>query len=79
MAETKGVLIVAEVQEGKLSSISAELLGVGKKLAGELGQDLAAVVIGSGVGDAAKEAVSFGADKVYVIDNPMFADYVNDA
>ncbi len=72
------VLVVAEVVEGKLASISAEVLGIGKKLAGDLGQGLAAVVIGSGVGDAANEAVFFGADKVYVIDNPIFADYTTD-
>lgn len=73
-----GVLVVAEVIEGKLASITAEALGIGKKLAGDLGQELAAVVIGSGVGDAANEAASGGADKVYVIDNAMFADYTTD-
>ena len=39
MAETKGVLIVGELLEGKLSSISAELLGIGRKLADALGPD----------------------------------------
>ena len=78
MAETKGVLIVGEVVEGKLAAVSTELLGIGRKLANDLGQELAAVLIGSGVGDLANEAISFGADKVYVIDNPMFADYTTD-
>ena len=45
-----GVLVVGEVVEGKLASASAEALGIGKKLAGDLGQELAAVVIGSGIG-----------------------------
>ncbi|MDD5093045.1 MAG: electron transfer flavoprotein subunit alpha/FixB family protein [Dehalococcoidia bacterium] len=79
MSENKGVLIVGELLEGKLASITGELLGIGRKLADSLGQNLSAVLIGSGVGDLANEAVALGADKVYVIDNPMFKDYLTDA
>jgi len=78
MADTKGVLIVAETIEGKLSPISTELLGIGRKLADTLGQELAAVLIGSGIAGLANELASFGADKVYVIDNDMFANYTTD-
>ncbi len=73
-----GVLVFGEVSEGKLAAVSTEALGIGRKLADSLGQQLAAVVIGSGIGNVANEAVSFGADKVYVIDNEMFAQYTND-
>lgn len=72
-------MVVGELIEGKLAAITTELLGAAKKLAGDLGQNVSAVIIGSGIGDAANEAISFGADKVYVIDNEMFADYTNDA
>ena len=68
----------ADAPEGKLAAISAELLGIGRKLADALGQDLSAVLIGSGVGDFASELVSYGADKVYVIDHPALADYTTD-
>ncbi|MBM3133320.1 MAG: electron transfer flavoprotein subunit alpha/FixB family protein [Chloroflexi bacterium] len=78
MADTKGIMIVGEVADGKLSATATELLGAARKIAGELKQEVIAAVIGSGVGEAAKEAVAFGADKVYVIDNPMFKDYTND-
>ena len=37
MADTKGVLVVSEVHEGKLAAITTELLGIGRKLADELG------------------------------------------
>lgn len=79
MAETKGVMVVAEIVEGKLAPITKELLGAARKLAGELQQEVMAAVIGSGVGEAAKEAVAFGADKVYTMDAPLFKDYTNDA
>ncbi|MFO8101722.1 MAG: electron transfer flavoprotein subunit alpha/FixB family protein [Dehalococcoidia bacterium] len=73
-----GVLVFGEVVEGKLAAISTEALGIGRKLADSLGQELAAVIIGSGISKVANEAISFGADKVYVIDNEMFATYTND-
>ncbi len=78
MAEGKGVLILGECADGKLASVSTELLGIGKKLAGELGEELVAVVLGDNVGDAPKGAVAFGADKVYVIQSPLLKEYTTD-
>jgi electron transfer flavoprotein alpha subunit len=74
-----GVMILGEILEGKLASVSAELLGAGRKLAGDLGQELSAVLIGSGVGGFASQAIASGADKVYVVDDPLLADYQTDA
>ncbi len=79
MAENNGVLIVGEVEEGQLSPITAELAGIGKKLADDLGQGLSTVLIGSELGDIPKEVVSLGADKVYTIDNPLFKNYQTDS
>jgi electron transfer flavoprotein alpha subunit len=79
MAEYKGVLICGEVTDGELAPITLELLGIGRKLADELGQELTATILGSGVGEAAKEAIPFGADKVYVVDDPLLKDYQADS
>jgi len=79
MAEYKGVMIYGEVTEGKLSAITTELLGCGKKLADELGQELYAVLAGSDISSLAEEAIAFGADKVYVVDDPLLADYQTDS
>jgi len=79
MAEYNGVLIYAETGEGKLKAISTELLGCGRKLADDVGQELGAVVAGSGVSSLAREAVAFGADKVYVVDAPLLEDYQTDS
>ncbi len=78
MAEYKGVLVHCEVTEGKLAAIATELLGCGRKLADDLGQELSAVVTGNDVSNAAKDAVAFGADKVYVVDDPLLEDYQTD-
>jgi len=79
MAENKGVLVLCETKEGKLASISTELLGGGRKLADDLGQELSAVLVGSGVANLAQEATAYGADKVYVVDDPLLKDYQTDS
>jgi electron transfer flavoprotein alpha subunit len=79
MAEYKGVMAFCEATEGKLASISTELLGCGRKLADDLGQKLSAVLVGSGTSSLAQEAIFFGADKAYVVDDPLLQDYQTDA
>jgi len=79
MAEYKGVMVYCEVTDGKLAAIATELLGCGRKLADDLGQELCAVLVGSKMGSLAQEAITFGADKVYVIDDPLLKDYQTDS
>lgn len=79
MAEYKGVMVCGEIIEGKLATISMELLGGGRGLAGALGEELSLVLMGSGIGDLGKEAIAFGADKVYVVDDPLLSDYQTDS
>ena len=79
MAESQSVMIYGEVVNGKLSSNTAELLGCGRKLANDLGQELNTVFVGSDITDFAQEAITFGADKVYVIDDPELKDYQTDS
>jgi len=77
-SENRGILIVGELADGNLAPITTELLGIGRKLADELGQELSAVLIGHGIGEVSKEAIYFGANKVYVIDSPLFQDYLTE-
>lgn len=79
MAEYQGVMAFLEVAEGKLASISLEVLGAGRKLAGELGLAVSAVLMGSEVTGLAAEAIAYGADKVYVVDDPILKDYATEA
>ncbi len=78
MAEYKGVLILGETSDGKLAPITAELLGGGRKLADALGEELAAALLGSGIGNLARDAIAFGADKVYVVDDPLLEHYLTE-
>ena len=78
MADNKGVMIFIEASDGKLSPIAKELLGAGRKLANDLGEELSALVAGSSVANMAAEAITFGADKVYAFDDPLLKDYRTD-
>jgi len=79
MADYKGVMVYGETADGQLAGITAELLGCGRKLADDLGEELSAVLVGSGVSGLAQEAIAFGADKVYVVDDPLLKDYQTDS
>jgi electron transfer flavoprotein alpha subunit len=79
MADYKGVMTYCEISEGKLPSITHQALGFGRRLADDLGQELCAVLVGSGVGACAQEAVALGADKVFVVDDPQLTSYQTDA
>jgi len=79
MAEYKGVMVHCEVSEGKFMAIATELLGGGRKLADDLGEELTAALVGSGVADLAQEAIAYGADKVYVVDDTLLKDYQTDS
>ena len=79
MAEYKGIMTYCEITEGELPSISKEVLGCGRSLADELGQELCTVLVGSDVGSLAQEAIASGADKVYVVDDSLLKEYQTDS
>ncbi len=79
MAEYKGVAVYCEVTAGKLATIATEGLGIGRKLADALGQELSAILVGSDISGSAQEAITCGADKAYVVDDPLLKTYQSDA
>jgi electron transfer flavoprotein alpha subunit len=66
--DREGVLAVAEVRDGRLASVTAELLGAGRAVADALGAPLAALLLGG-------EAAALGADRVYLMEHPALAEY----
>jgi electron transfer flavoprotein alpha subunit len=79
MAEYKGVVVYGELVDGKLASITTELLGCGRSLANELNEDLSCVLASDAVGEGPKEAIAFGADRVYTLEDPLLKEYQGDA
>ena len=75
IAEYKGVFVFAQQVDNVLSGIALELVGKGKDLAKDLGTEVTAVLVGSGVKDLADELAAYGADKVILVDDPELKEY----
>jgi electron transfer flavoprotein alpha subunit len=67
MSAGREVWVWAEQRQKKLAGVSLELLGKGRELADRLGADLASVLVGKGIIELGPELVSYGADKVYLL------------
>lgn len=74
-----GVLIYGEVNGNRLGRITLELIGAGRKLADKIKEKLGVVLISQAGGDLAGEAIQYGADVVYVVDNPLMESYEPDS
>jgi len=73
----KGIWVFAEVKEGNIRKVTFELLSQGKKMAEKLGEELTAVLLGSGVEGLTGRLAEY-ADKVYWFDDPALAQYTTD-
>jgi electron transfer flavoprotein alpha subunit len=85
LAAYKGVWVFIEHERGVTHPVSWELLGEGRKLADQLGVELAGVVLGApGVGPVAglraacEQAFQYGADVCYLMQDSLLADYRNE-
>ncbi len=71
----KGVCVYVDHIGGKIHRVTYELLGKAKELARITGHPVYALVIGSGIGESINNLLHYGADKVFVYDNPEFKDF----
>jgi electron transfer flavoprotein alpha subunit len=75
LEDYKGVYVFAQQVDNEISGIAYELLGKGKELAGKLGTEVVAVLIGYQVKNLADKLAEYGADKVIVVDDPELEVY----
>lgn len=73
-----GVWIIGEQREGKINPVTIELIGEGRKLADQLGKELAVVIAGYEVEKEVKELLHYSVDKVYYINDPLLKDFTTD-
>ncbi len=71
----KGVWVFIEQKNGKVQSVSYELLGKATELAKKLGTQVGAVIIGHNLSDQLDELIFCGADNVYAVDAPEVANF----
>lgn len=74
----KGVLVYIEQREGVIQNVSLELLGKGREIADNLGDQLIAAVIGHDVSAMASELAHYGADRVVAVDNEDLKIYTTE-
>ncbi|MDR2860398.1 MAG: electron transfer flavoprotein subunit alpha [Elusimicrobiota bacterium] len=78
ISQYKGVWVYAEQRHGEIASVVYELLNEGKTLAKQLSVPLSAVLIGSDIRSKADDLIKRGADKVYVCQDPILAEFQDD-
>lgn len=72
----KGVLVFCEHFHGKIHNVTFELLGKARELAKVNDQKVMSLMIGSGITESAKELYCYGADEVYIYDDPGLNDFL---
>ncbi|AXU30657.1 UNVERIFIED_CONTAM: electron transfer flavoprotein subunit alpha/FixB family protein [Clostridioides difficile] len=73
-----GVWVIGEQREGKINPVTIELIGEGRKLADQLGKELAVVIAGYEVEKEVEELLHYSVDKVYYINDPLLKDFTTD-
>lgn len=83
---TRRFWVFIEQNQGQMHPVAAELLGVACRLVSEIADELEAsgeeavvegILVGHNVSDVAQEAVQYGAQRIYKIDDPAFEHYLN--
>jgi electron transfer flavoprotein alpha subunit len=82
---TRRFWVFIEQEDGKVHPVAWELLGVARRLAAEVKDELAksgdtavveGILVGQDVEGLAQEAIQYGADRVYLVDAPPFKHYL---
>jgi electron transfer flavoprotein alpha subunit len=66
---------IVETRGGRATRHGLELLGKGRELAGKLGGENVALVVGHGVEEATRQALAYGAERVVALDDATLAPY----
>ena len=76
----KHIWVFAEQRNGKMMSVAKELIGEGHRLARQISADtkIYALLIGSGIENLVTECYQYGADGVYLIEDPLLQTFTTD-
>jgi len=73
------ILVYIEQRENKVKKSSLEALSEGKRRAEDLKTEAAAVLLGENLAPLADDLFTYGASKVYLLDNPLLSHYASQA
>ncbi len=74
-----GFLVFAEQRRGKLKKAAFEAIGAAKGLSSKFQEPISAVLIGHQVGGLAQDLARYGADQVYLAEDPQLEYYSSEA
>ena len=72
------IWVFAEQQDGRVRKVTFELLSACAEFSKKTGQEVSAILLGSGLQEAAKSLTPF-VDKIYCVDDPTLMSYTSDA
>ena len=73
--EWKGIAVYVDHVDGKIHPVTLELLGKARELALVTGHPVYALFMGNDIGEKCHELLHYGADKVFVYDEPELARF----
>ncbi len=76
-SEYRGVWVFLEARRGRIRDVSRQLLGVARRLAADRKSDVTGILPGWKVEPLAQEAIEYGADRVYVVEDPRLETYTS--
>jgi electron transfer flavoprotein alpha subunit len=79
MSETKNVLVIGAIREGRLSEQTKQLLFVGKTVCKELDKKLDLVFVDTKAVAESNMGYGYGADNVYTASHPLLENYMADS
>src|SRR5436309_15902275 len=74
-ADYRGIWVYVQHRSGEVAPVSWQLLGVAREMAAQIDVPVAAVVLGHDVRTLCEEAIAYGADTVYYVDDSVLANY----
>lgn len=77
-SEYRGIMVFIEQRDNEIQKVSMELLGKARELAGTLGVEVTAAVLGYNIENLSDDLIAHGADKVVLVDHEMLKLYVTE-
>jgi len=72
----QGVAVFIEIRDGRGAEVAWKLIGKARELAEKLDTQVLGFLLGTGIEPVAEEAIAYGCDAVYMIDNPLLQVYL---
>lgn len=79
MTNPSSVFVVVEVAEARPIDLCYEMLGLARRWVDASGGAVYACVLGNGLDGVGDGLIAYGADRIYLVDAPVFAEYQADA